>query len=120
MTFYQECFGGDLTIQTVGESPMAEHLPAALHERVLHAHLTAEGLSLMASDMSTPEQLVRSGMVTLSVTSDDADRVRAIFEKLSVGANVTNTLQEQFFGLYGDLTDRFGFCWMFEVDKAEG
>jgi PhnB protein len=119
LRFYQECFGGQLEMQVLGESPMAEHMPTELHERILHAQLVAGEFTLMASDFSTPEQLVRSGIVALSVISDDLEATRATFEKLAAGATVTNQLKEEFFGTYGDLTDRYGFSWMFQVNLAQ-
>lgn len=118
MRFYQECFGGQLELQVLGESPMAEHMPTELHDRILHAQLVAGEFTLMASDFSSPEQLVRSGIVALSVNSNDLEGTTAAFEKLSAGATVTNPLKEEFFGLYGDLTDKYGFGWMFQVEPA--
>ena len=119
LSFYQGCLGGTVEAQTVGESLMAEDLPAEMHDRVLHATLVSGEITIMASDMSTPEQLIRSGAITFSINSDDLAATRAVFDKLAVGANVTNQLQEEFFGTYGDLTDRFGISWVFEVSKAE-
>lgn len=37
MTFYQECLGGELFMQTIGESPMAEQMPLPMKESILHA-----------------------------------------------------------------------------------
>jgi PhnB protein len=119
MRFYQECFGGQLELQVLGESPMAEHMPTELHDRILNAQLVAGEFMLMASDFSSPEQLVRSGVVALSVHATDLEATRAAFEKLSEGATVTNPLKEEFFGIYGDLTDKYGFSWMFEVAPTQ-
>ena len=33
MTFYQECFGGTLTFQTVGDSPMSGKLPKKMKKK---------------------------------------------------------------------------------------
>lgn len=117
-TFYHECLGGQLDLQLLGESPLAAGMPEALHDQILHAHLVAGEISIMASDMSTPEQLIRSGIVTLSINSTDLEATRAAFAKLSDGADVTNPLQEEYFGTYGALTDKFGMSWMFQVDPA--
>jgi uncharacterized glyoxalase superfamily protein PhnB len=53
MTFYQSCFGGELRLMTVGESPMAARMPAKQHERILHASLKADSVSIMASGRGT-------------------------------------------------------------------
>ena len=39
MTFYKECFGGELSLQTVAESPMAAQFPDFMQNRILHATL---------------------------------------------------------------------------------
>ena len=44
MTFYQECLGGELFMQTIGESPMAEQMPLPMKESILHATLTKGAL----------------------------------------------------------------------------
>jgi PhnB protein len=51
MTFYKECLGGELTLQTVAGTPMAEHMPAEAGQTILHSCLTRGGLVLMATDM---------------------------------------------------------------------
>ena len=51
MTFYKQCLGGELLMQTVGESPMAEHMPAEMHNDVLHSQLVADGFVLQGSDL---------------------------------------------------------------------
>jgi len=43
--------------------------------------------------------------------------LKALFERLSEGADVTDPLEEKFFGTYGALNDRFGVRWMFHANK---
>jgi len=52
MNFYKERLGGELTMQTVGESPMAGQMPPEMGPLILHSSLTSGALNLMASDMS--------------------------------------------------------------------
>jgi uncharacterized glyoxalase superfamily protein PhnB len=47
MTFYQACLGGELWLQTFGESPMAGEMPPAMKDNVLHSSLTKDSLVLM-------------------------------------------------------------------------
>jgi len=44
--------------------------------------------------------------------------LKALFEKLSEGAELTD-LTEQFFGTYGALNDKLGVRWMFQPDKKD-
>jgi Uncharacterized protein conserved in bacteria len=51
MTFYQICLGGDLSFQTVGESPLSAKMPGRMKDCILQATLTNGALVLMGSDM---------------------------------------------------------------------
>ena len=52
LTFYQECFDGQLELQKVAESPMAAKMPSEKGPLILHGALTKDGHTLlMGSDM---------------------------------------------------------------------
>ena len=51
MTFYQECLGGELSLQPIGESPLAKKMPEEMKNSILHATLIRGDLIIMASDM---------------------------------------------------------------------
>ena len=112
MTFYHACLGGQLGMQTVGESPMAEQIPSDMHDRMLHSMLTCGDFALMASDMMGSEKVVRGNDVHLCLVCSSKDEIEASFAKLAVGGQVGHPLQEEFFGTIGDLTDQFGVRWM--------
>jgi PhnB protein len=116
MTFYQAALGGELKLMTVGESPMAGKMPAAMHKNILHATLVSEGFTLMASDMMGPGGIKRGNALSLSLASGNRKEIESAFAKLSAGGNVTHKLQDEFFGLHGALTDRFGVDWMFTFE----
>lgn len=118
MSFYKECLGGELTIQTVGESPMASQMPEA-KDLIMHSALKKEGFTLMASDMIEPGKIVKGNNISLSISGADEKEIKTYFSKLSLGGKVTHALKEEFFGLYGDLVDKFGIKWMFESDKPK-
>ncbi len=52
-----------------------------------------------------------------SLSGGTFEELNALFERLSEGAEVTDPLKEQFFGIYGALNDKFGVRWMFQTDK---
>ena len=106
MEFYRSSLGGELKLMTVGESPMAARMPAAMHKNILHATLVSEGFTLMASDMMGPEGLRRRQCRLPVAGGGNRQELEAIFAKLSAGGKVTHALQEEFFGLHGALTDR--------------
>lgn len=124
MEFYQSCLGGELTLTKVKNSPAKDQMPAIQQDKVLNAHLSAGKLEISASDwLALNETPVRGNTVCLFLSGGTLPELKALFEKLSAGANVTNPLQPTFFGTYGALNDRFGVRWMFAgnyVGSKEG
>ena len=116
MTFYKECLGGDLSLQTVEDSPMAKEWPAAVQKNVLHASLTKESLVLLGSDMA-PQSPVKGNTIALSLNCSSPEEIKKFFANLSSGGQVTQPLHEFFAGTMGTLTDKYGMNWMFYYGK---
>ena len=119
MEFYRDCFGGELRLMTVGESPMAARIPAAMHGNILHASLKSGAVALMASDMMGPEGFRKGNAVSLSLVCGSRQETEILFAKLSAGGTVAHPLQDEFFGMHGNLTDRFGVAWMFTFEPQK-
>ena len=120
MEFYKECFGGDLSITKVKDSPAKTQMPPSLHDRILNARLRSGTLEISASDwLAVNETRVRGNTVCLFLSGGSFQQLKTLFERLSQGAEVTDPLKKQFFGVYGALNDRFGVRWMFQTNAAE-
>lgn len=118
MYFYQECLGGELMFQTIGESPMADKLPPEMAACILHATLTQEGLTLMASDMVGDKGLIRGNNVSMTIHCSSEEEIRTVYAKLSTGGEMNHPLENTFWGaLFGDLTDKFGNQWVLHFEK---
>jgi len=119
MEFYKECLGGELTMQTVGESPMAETMPEG-KDKIMHATLTIDGRPiLMGSDLAEPEGYIKGNTFVISLNFDSETELREIFKRLSEGGNVTRQPTEEFWGgIYGSLTDKYGVPWMCNYQKT--
>lgn len=115
MTFYGACLGGELVLQAVGATPLAARLPPALHDHILHATLTAPGITLLASDMLGTEGVIRGNTITVCLHAGDKDELQGRYDQLAVGGMILHPLKDEFFGTYGDLIDRFGIGWMFQA-----
>ncbi len=115
MEFYKLCLGGDLNLMTVGESPMAAQMPPAMKSKIMHSVLNSPGIMIMASDMMEG-QAGKGNTVSLSITGATRKEIEPYFQKLSKGGKVAHALKEEFFGTYGDFTDKFGVDWMLEAD----
>jgi PhnB protein len=115
MDFYKSCFGGELTVLKVKDSPAKDHLPAIDLEKTINARLRSGNLEISASDWLRPDRpRIRGNTVCLYLSGGNPQGLKALFEKLSQGAEVTDPLKEEFFGVYGALNDRFGVRWMFQ------
>jgi len=118
MTFYRDCLGGDLMLQTMGESPMADQLTPGMKASILHSSLTKGSLILMASDMIGDKGHVQGNAVSLMLDCSSETEIRTFYEKLSVGGQATHPLENTFWGaLFGGLTDKFGNHWLLHFEQ---
>jgi PhnB protein len=117
-SFYAQILGGKTTMQTFGESPMKDQVPADWRDKVLHARLVIEDKVIMGSDAPPPHYSAPKGMhVSLSVPSPgEAER---IFTALAEQGKVTMPFQKTFWSPgFGMAVDRFGIPWIVNSDQA--
>jgi PhnB protein len=120
MEFYKSCFGGELAVTKVGESPAKDFMPASMHDKVVYAQLKSGSIDISASDWLMPSQKpVRGNTVCLFLSRGTKQELKGFFAKLSEGAEITDPLRDEFHGLYGALNDKFGVRWMFQTDSKE-
>jgi PhnB protein len=118
MNFYKDCLGGELTLQTIGDSPLADKMPEAMKECILHSTLTKGNLILMGSDMVGEKGLVKGNAVSLAINCSSDEEIQSFYEKLSAGGNKDHTLEQSFWGAtFGDLTDKYGNHWLLNYEK---
>lgn len=118
MTFYQQCLGGELMLQTVGESPIADQCPTAMQDQILHSTLTKGAWTIMGSDMQGPGGFVEGNSIAISVSCSSEEEINRFYNNLSVGGSIHDPLKVQFWGaLFGVVADKFGVRWMFNYDK---
>jgi PhnB protein len=114
MTFYQQVLGGTLELNTFGQYGAPEK---PLADLVMHGRLdTEDGLTLMAAD--TPPGVDRQvgNNITISLSGDDADRLRGCFAQLAEGGTISVPLEKQMWGdEFGQLNDRFGIGWLVNI-----
>lgn len=112
MDFYQNCLGGELNVQTVGESPRAADLPPEMRSCVLEAVLRNETMVLMGTDL-IDGPLCRGNSVSILLECNTNKEMNDYYKKLSKAGKQTHPVLEGFFGkLHGMLTDRYGFHWL--------
>ena len=117
MNFYKQCFGGELMLQAVADTPFEAQCPDGMKNQIMHASLTNNGFALMASDMVGPEGFTKGTNFSVSVNCDSEEEINSFYEAVSSGGTVIDPLKKQFWGaLFGVVTDKFGIRWMFNYD----
>lgn len=112
MRFYQECLGGELHFQTVGEAPMSEELPECMKAYILHASLQRSDWVLMGTDMVGDQGLIRGNAVSILIECNSEKEMRNYYEMLSAGGQSTYPIEQTFWGAwFGGLTDKYGNHW---------
>lgn len=120
MAFYQSCLGGNLTVTRMGDTPMKEQMPLALHCKVAFAHLESGLIEFSATDwMHATRKPKQGNTVSMYLNGGNYPELRAIFDLLAVGADpeLLDDLRDLPFGSYGHLADKFGVHWFFQGEK---
>ncbi len=120
LEFCHSIFGGELSVQAAGETPMAAQFPENMHDRIINGSVSGKNLQLSASDWMLPEEKpARGNMNCLYVSGTDNAETAEIFAALSENGKITDPLTKQPFGLYGRLIDQFNVIWMFHSEINE-
>jgi PhnB protein len=113
MRFYADILGGKLDLMTNGQSPMADQIPAAAADRILHANLAFEGGVLMASDSMPGQSYQGMKGFGLALTYPTVAEAQRVFDALAEGGRVDMPLGKAFWAeAFGMLVDRFGTPWL--------
>ena len=120
MNFYKECLGGELVLQTIGESPLCDKMPPQMKENILHSTLTMNALVLMGTDMLGEKGLIKGTAVSLMLNCSSEEEIKKYYANLSKDGQATHPLEISFWGaLFGDLTDKYGNHWLLHFDKKQ-
>lgn len=118
MTFYRDCFGGELTLQTIAETPIADQCPAGMQDQIMHSRLGNGDFLLMATDMTHADKFITGNDMAISLNFDDEKEINRCFSTLSDEGNILDPLEEKSWGgLFGVVEDEFGKVWMLNLDK---
>ncbi|MAS56174.1 VOC family protein [Nocardioides sp.] len=118
MSFYAGVFGGELTIMAFSDMG-GMGMPEEQQHLVMHSQLAiTDTVTLMAADMG--EHVHPNGSV--SISGDESDgALRDWFDRLAEGGEIKEQLLAAPWGdSFGQLTDKFGVAWMFNIAAAPG
>ncbi|RPE77212.1 VOC family protein [Vulcaniibacterium tengchongense] len=112
--FYQRCLGGRITdMMRFGDTPARDHVPAALHGKIMHACLELDGQLLMGADAAPqcPYEGVKGA--SMAVHAGSIEEAERLYAQLSEGGSVQMPLEETFWARrFAAVTDRFGVPWL--------
>lgn len=118
MTFYKDILGGELQLMDFASSPM--DVPDEAKNYIMHAILTSNGVTVMASDAMPNQPITNGNSVSLSINCQSVDEINQLFNSLAEGGQITMPLDDTFWGArFGMLIDKFGTCWMFNYDYPQ-
>ena len=115
MEFYRTVFGGELTMSTSGEFQASQD--PAEQGKIMHAQLvSADGLTLMASDTPNAMEYTPGNNYSVSLSGDDESELRGYWDQLSDGGTVVMPLDKAPWGdAFGMCVDRFGVSWLVNI-----
>ncbi|MFG1927376.1 VOC family protein [Cryptosporangium sp. NPDC048952] len=114
MEFYRSVLGGELQLMTFSQVGSDD---PEIADQVMHGQLeTPQGWTLMGSDTPPGMDHNPGDNFTISLSGDDADELRGLFEKLSAGGAVHTPLEKQMWGdEFGAFNDKFGIPWLVNI-----
>ncbi len=110
--FYEQLLGGKITfIQTWGDSPVCEHMPAETHGLIMHATLDLGESKIMGAD--SPDRYEQPKGMHVVLHYPETAEAERVFNGLAEGGSVEMPFQPTFFAAgFGMCVDRFGIPWM--------
>ncbi|MDX3382510.1 VOC family protein [Streptomyces niveiscabiei] len=114
LEFYEQVFGGTLSLNTYGSFGQAG---PDFADKIMHGMLeTPAGFTLMGADTPPGMAPPAEHRYSISLSGDDDTELRGWWEKLSAGGSVSVPLDQQMWGdVFGMCTDRFGVPWMVNI-----
>lgn len=121
--YYVQVFGTEKPKwMTFGDMPPNPEfpLPEEAKNLIMHTRLDIFGSNVMFSDVFPGMPFVIGNNISLAVVIDSKEALESAFNKLKEDGKVGMELQETFWSkCYGNLTDKFGVQWQFNLGLGE-
>jgi PhnB protein len=85
----------------------------------MHSQLKNGSIVLMASDNMGSGSITKGNQFSLTIECSSNKEADVFYSTLSAGGKATHPMKDEFFGYYGDLTDKFGVNWMISHMKPQ-
>lgn len=117
--YYEAVFGGTLSMMRYGDAPPMEGMPFEPDPAtVAHAQLTLPGGTITGGDAMPGEDYpIRGSAYSLLYSFDDVDEASALIDRLVADGGCIGMPFEEapWGGHYGQVFDKFGVMWSFDV-----
>jgi PhnB protein len=116
--FYEKCLGGKIVAMMPHEgTPMADHVPAEWHNKIIHARLIVGDQVLMGSDATPGHDAAMAGF-SVTLNYEDPAEAERVFHALAEKGTVKMPIAPTFWAIrFGMLDDQFGTPWMINCEK---
>lgn len=107
---------------TFGEGPSSPDypMPEEAKNLIMHSRLIISDTEVMFSDTWPGAPFTVGNNISLTIWTKDRDELMNAWNALREGGTVNMELQETFWSkMYGDLTDKYGVSWLFNLDSGE-
>lgn len=114
MRFYEHVLGGKIEMMmTYGDAPPDMPSDPKDKERIMHARLTLDGQSIMASDAGSCQPYEGQKGVSLALSYPTVSDAQRVFRQLSENGKVIMDMQATFWAdAFGMVVDRHGTSWL--------
>ena len=114
----EKAFGAKAEIVRYKDAPASAGytIPPGTENNVMHANINLGAGMLMLCDVPPDMKANIGDTMSVMVTLDSIDQVKAAFDILKEGGTAGMELQETFWSkCFGSLNDKFGIAWMLSV-----
>ena len=120
-TFYAQALKGNIDVMmTFGESPARDHVPADLHNLIIHTRLSLGDQAIMGSDTTPDRPTDDMAGCSISLNVDSIAEAERVFSALAEDGSVQMPLEPTFWAArFGMLQDRFGVAWMVNCEEDQ-
>lgn len=120
MTFYKQCLGGKLTLQTVSKLKNREVLPQTVKNAIVHAQLKNKFFVLQGTDLMEEQSLQKGNNISLILECGSSAEMKKYFTRLSQnGKKNLEPMVTDHGVLLASLTDQFGMQWLLNFQRQK-
>lgn len=111
--YYQDCFGGELSVQTMADTPLGGRMGKRMGETVICAILENEYLKLVGTDLTEEDRIVPGNNLGILIECGSFKERTGLISKLT-GTSSSST---------GDInplinvTDKYSVRWILSVNN---